>query len=105
MPLFPNTAELVKEYLTNHNEKRPFYHTKNYISKVLKEILDKLDISDITMHSLRHTFITRCQEKNVQLFIIQEWVGHVKGSTVTLKTYTHMQDEAEAKAIKQLVSA
>ena len=105
MPLFPETQELVKEYLANHNEKRPFYHTKNYISKVLNEILDKLNISDITMHSLRHTFITRCQEKNVQLYIIQKWVGHVKGSAVTLKTYTHLQDEAETNAIKQLVSA
>ena len=76
MPLFPETQELVKEYLANHNEKRPFYHTKNYISKVLNEILDKLNISDITMHSLRHTFITRCQEKNVQLYIIQMKTPH-----------------------------
>ena len=41
MPLFPNTAELVKEYLTNHNEKRPFYEEKS--SNLLKNIF--LDIA------------------------------------------------------------
>ncbi len=33
--------------------------------------------------------------KNIPLYIIQNWVGHIQGSTVTSKIYTHIQNEAE----------
>ena len=97
IPMFEKTHNLLINY--NSKTDRLFYHTKNYISKILSEVLNELKIKDITMHSLRHTFITRCQEKNIPLYIIQNWVGHVQGSTVTSKIYTHVQNEAELQYI------
>ena len=91
-----------KYYETNKSE-RPFYHTKNYINKILNEVLTKLNIKGITMHSLRHTFVTRCQEKNVQLYILQNWIGHAQGSAVTTRVYTHKQKEAELDAINKVM--
>lgn len=97
IPMFEKTYNLLINY--NSKTNRLFYHTKNYISKILNEVLNELKIENITMHSLRHTFITRCQEKNIPLYIIQNWVGHVQGSTVTSKIYTHIQNEAELQYI------
>ena len=105
MPLFPKTEEMLKRFLKTTSAERPFYHTKNYISKILDEVLEKIGVTkNITMHSLRHTFITRCQEKDIPLYILQNWIGHVQGSVVTTKIYTHKQEEAELQAIKKIAS-
>lgn len=98
MPLFTKTKNLIKQIECKEKE-RIFKHSKDYISRKLKEILDTLQIKDITMHSLRHTFITRMQENNVQLYILQNWVGHAQGSEITTKVYTHKQDEIEKNII------
>lgn len=37
---------------------------------------------------LRHTFVTRCQEKGMSLIVVQSLVGHVKGSNITNDVYT-----------------
>lgn len=105
MPLFPKTEEMLKRFLKTTSAERPFYHTKNYISKILDEVIEKIGITkNITMHSLRHTFITRCQEKDIPLYILQSWIGHAQGSVVTTKVYTHKQEDAEMEAIQKLVS-
>ena len=103
VPLFPRTKELLQKHLEINKSNKPFYHTKNYISKILNEVLNKLNIKGITMHSLRHTFVTRCQEKNVPLYILQSWIGHVQGSAVTTKVYTHKQKDAELDAINKVI--
>lgn len=98
MPLFDKTKQIVQQ-LEYKVGKRMFTRSKDYISRKLKEILQHLNIEDITMHSLRHTFITRMQENNVQLYILQSWVGHAPGSDITTKIYTHIQKDAEQKVI------
>ena len=97
MPMFNNTYKIINK-IKYENEKI-INKSKDYVERHFKEILDKLQIKNITMHSLRHTFITRCQEKNIPLYIIQSWVGHVQGSKVTTQTYTHKQEETENKYI------
>jgi len=99
MPLFKKTKAIVQEYWELNN--KLFNHTKDYISKILNEVLSALKIKNITMHSLRHTFVTRCQEKKIALYVIQSWVGHAKGSSVTTKTYTHKQDDIEFDSINK----
>jgi integrase len=49
----------------------------------------------ITMHELRHTFITRCHEKQIDEILVQKWVGHTIGSTMTKGVYTHIADDKE----------
>ena len=97
IPIFKNTLEILQNYEYENN--KIIDKSKDYIERHLKEILKTLNITNITMHSLRHTFITRCQEKNIPLYIIQNWVGHAQGSNVTTKTYTHKQQEIENKYI------
>lgn len=54
------------------------------------------------IHSLRHTFITRCQEARVPLHIIQKRVGHRTGSTVSARVYTQTREAEEQKNIEIL---
>lgn len=57
------------------------------INHVLKSICKKLDIPNVTSHSLRHTFATRCIEAGMQSVTAQRLLGH-SNVGVTLNVYT-----------------
>jgi integrase len=54
---------------------------------VLKRICKNLDIKDVTSHSLRHTFATRCIEAGMRAVALQKLMGHSDVS-ITLNVYT-----------------
>lgn len=47
-----------------------------------------------TLHSLRHTFVTRCAEIGVARHITQKWAGH-STSDMTENVYTHTNSDFE----------
>lgn len=101
MPLFERTKEILQPLIKNKtSEDYIFQIGINRINKALKEIVKQAEIRKITTHYLRHTFITRCQEKNIPLYIVQNWVGHEKGSVVTIKIYSHINEETNQKYAK-----
>lgn len=53
-----------------------------------------------TIHSLRHTYATRCAENNVSRVVTQKWIGH---STVdmTESVYTHVNNDFEKDEIEK----
>ena len=55
----------------------------------------------MTMHELRHTFVSR-HEKGIDEIIIQKWIGHAKGSRLTKAVYTHIADDAEQLYISKM---
>lgn len=57
---------------------------------------------DIKLHSLRHTFATRCVENDVSMKVIQKWLGHSNYNT-TANIYTHVSEDFEKKQAKKLV--
>ena len=70
----------------------------NYFTEIKgKYKLDK----NITFHSFRHSFITRCQEKGIPLVVIQAMVGHIEGSSVTNDTYTSVSLDFMKQQIKK----
>lgn len=77
----------------NNKDKQLFLDNKgNYIypnnaNRKLKELLKKMGITDITSHSLRHTFGTRCVEAGMRAVALQRLMGHSDVS-ITLNTYT-----------------
>ena len=51
-----------------------------------------------TLHSLRHTFITRCAENKVSSAVAQKWAGH-SSADMTQNVYTHVNEDFEKEEI------
>lgn len=64
----------------------------------LKKICEENGIEYKTFHALRHTYITRLAENNIQPKIAQVLAGHSDYST-TMNVYTHISDQQKQKAI------
>lgn len=96
----PLTKEL-KNLLIKYDSDIIFNFTARYVNKKFKEICDKLGFEDITIHSLRHTFATRCLEQNVPIKLVQKWLGH-SSYTITAEIYTHILTDYEIKVANKL---
>lgn len=101
MPLFDKTIKILEKY---KNIKGRIFDI-GYITceRRFREIIQGIETNTkYTIHSLRHTFVTRCQEQNIPLHIIQRWVGHNIGSEITAKVYTHTRELAELENIEKM---
>jgi len=100
MPMFSMTREILLRHINKDPNERIY---KDYKSHTLNKRLQKLckdhELPRITIHELRHTFITRCNDKGIEELVTQKWVGHAKGSRMTKAIYTHVTDDAELKYI------
>lgn len=55
-------------------------------------LIDKLGVSKLSFHALRHTFATRALESGMDVKTLSEVLGH-KSATVTLNRYAHSMME------------
>ena len=84
-------------------DKKGNYLRPNTVNAKLKELLQKMDITDITTHSLRHTYGTRCVEAGMRAVALQRLLGHTDVS-ITLNTYTSVFNkykEAELEKVNE----
>ena len=98
----------VSEEFKNNNENLLFKpEDKQYVDRVnvnteLKRLLKRhFGIDDITTHSLRHTYGTRCIEAGVAPVVVQKMMGHTDIS-ITLNTYTSVFDKFKEKEIEKV---
>src|SRR5699024_3182061 len=92
-----------------NNEEKLLFKPKNskYVRRTnvnneLKRILkDKLGITGLSTHSLRHTFGTRCIESGMAPVVVQKLMGH-KDISVTLNTYTSVFDKFKEQEIDKV---
>ena len=94
LPLFNRTKEILIKYLNCSD--RIFKHSQKLIYNEFANICKKANITNATIHTLRHTFITRCIENNIPLKVVQKWAGH-STSKMTNEVYTHINNEFETK--------
>lgn len=99
IPLFDKTIEVLKKY--KDVEGRIFNYNQRKCEKEFLKVVAELG-TKYTIHSLRHTFVTKCQEAGIPLHIIQRWVGHNIGSKVTNTVYTHTRERAELVNIEKM---
>lgn len=99
MPLFKPTQTILKTIQTNN---RIFNFSYTTATKRLKELLQHLNLKEISLHDLRHTFITNCKNAGIPEHIVQNWVGHQIGSKVTSTVYTHITEDANLFNINKL---
>ena len=92
-----------------NNEEKLLFKPKNSkyvrrpnVNTELQRILKKeFGITDISTHSLRHTFGTRCIESGMAPVVVQRLMGH-KDIGVTLNTYTSVFDKFREKEIDKV---
>jgi len=108
--LYPHIVEQMKvaNEQENNEEKLLFkpqnskYVRRTTINNELQRILKKqFNITDISTHSLRHSFGTRCIESGMSPVVVQRLMGH-KDISVTLNTYTSVFDEFKAREIEKV---
>ena len=97
------------EIAKNNKDNLLFTIKGNYISpsgvnKVLKRIFTTqlgLDSKNISTHSLRHTYATRCIEAGMSAVVLQRLMGHTDVK-VTLNTYTSVFNEFKEKELNKV---
>ena len=100
MPLFAESKKILLKYKEQKN--RIFNVSIKQYEKIIEEVKVQSQIDGLKMKDMRATFITRCKELNIPKHIIQSWVGHKIGSTVTDTVYTRHNIDVDDKYINIL---
>ena len=80
---------------------RKYTERENVNTELKRLLLRHFGIEDITTHSLRHTYGTRCIESGMAPVVVQRLMGHTD-IQVTLNTYTSVFDEFKEKEIEKV---
>lgn len=67
----------------------------------LEKITEKAGIQKISMHTLRHTFATRCIEAGMRPKTLQQILGH-SSINITMNLYVHVSNEEKFKEMHKL---
>ena len=98
IPLFDKTLNIFEN--VQNSEDFIFNFSYDEIQKFLRDFAKKFNIN-ITSHTLRHTFATRCIEKGVNIKQVSKWLGHTS-IAITNDIYTHINNDFELKEIEIL---
>ena len=82
------------------NTRGNMVHNRN-LQNSLYRIFAKCGIEGATMHTLRHTYATRCFEAGVDIKAISEQLGHANVKT-TYNIYVHLLEDTKEKEIDKL---
>ncbi len=92
--------EWSEESLVFKNSRGNMVYSRN-LQEVLYRIYDKAEIEGATMHTLRHTYATRCFEAGVDIKALSEQLGH-KDVQTTYDIYVHLLEDTKVKEIDKL---
>lgn len=107
VPIPEKIQEFIPELIAANDSDLLFPGTKSRFifnktpARHLHRICDKLEISDITFHGLRHSYATRLFELGVQIKTVQKLMGHADIET-TMNIYTHVMGDVIEDASQKL---
>ena len=81
----------------------PKYMEPRLFQKKFKKLLEKLNIKDITVHSLRHGFASKAVEQNFDAKSLSEILGHAS-VRFTLDRYVHSSFELKRTHMNKMAS-
>ncbi|HAP36547.1 MAG TPA: hypothetical protein DCQ28_11635 [Bacteroidetes bacterium] len=95
IPLHPKAISI----LINQGEKIFTELRKDYVTKKFVSYLKASELSDLNLHSLRHTFATNLIAKGVDIYTVSRLLGHtdIKTTMVYAKVNTATLQSAIAK--------
>lgn len=91
----------------NNKDQQLFVNTKGeyvnprIVNRALQRTLKNMGITDISTHSLRHTYGTRCIEAGMRDVALQRLMGH-SDITVTLNTYTSVFNKYKEEELQKV---
>ena len=89
--------EFVDNIFLNRNGR--LIPNSNY-DRYLEKLCIKAGIEKISMHTLRHTFATRCIESGMKPKTLQKILGHANIS-ITMDLYVHVTEDEKEKEMKK----
>lgn len=92
--------EWSEDSLVFKNTRGKMPYSRN-VQDALYKVYRKAGIEGATMHTLRHTYATRCFEAGVDIKAISEQLGHANVKT-TYNIYVHLLEDTKAKEIDKL---
>ena len=102
IPLNSEFALLLKQFKTDNNNyflsNDTVWMEPRSFRKYYYDMIQELDISNITFHSLRHTFASNCIRLGVDYKTVSELLGH-SSVNITLNIYVHSQMSQKKKCI------
>lgn len=99
VPILPELYKVLNKYSVP-TDNRIFDWTPTYTTHALKEVFKAVQLDDIDIHSLRHTFATILKDKGVPEDLRTKWLGHSKLDHKD--RYEHIRADYEKKALLQL---
>ena len=100
VPILPKLRHLLRELPHGAPSDKLFPYSDSTVKRDFEK-LRTLCSFDFTIHSLRHTYITRLHEQGIDDQVIQKWAGH-SSVTTTQKIYIHVMTEQEKLQVKKL---
>lgn len=70
-------------------------------NRCLDRIAKRIGVKNLTMHSLRHTFATRCIEDGMKPKVLQGILGH-SNLSMTMDLYVHTTEDERTSEMKKL---
>lgn len=99
VPMNDDVKETLSKMRTIKSTGKVFDIHPQRVTRRLGKICDELEMPDVTLHVLRHTFITRLNARGVNPFYIQMIVGH--SSLSMTKHYTHINPSELQAAVRK----
>ncbi len=103
-PMIPELKTLLEGLRDENPDRKP---TDSVMSRKefrgsVKTVCAKLGIPYFNHHAMRHLFITRCMELNINVGVIASWVGHKDGGALILKRYSHVRPAHAAEMAERV---
>lgn len=89
IPFLPGMASVVSD-LRGTRAGGELLIPKPHVRRALKKACKRAGIPELSYHSLRHLFATRCIESGVDIPTVARWLGHVDGGSLLARMYFHL---------------
>lgn len=104
VPMIPEMRDLMARLQAENQDRQP----NDTVMKAkecqasIDSACEKLGIPRFTHHGLRHLYVTRCLECNVNPKVVADWAGHKDGGVLVMNRYGHVRPEHSAEMALQV---
>jgi integrase len=102
IPLNSQTHQTLRGIKLGGTNGKVFPFSASFVSHTFRRTCDKVGLTDVTFHSLRHSFASRLAQHNIDVLAIQKLMGH-KSISMTQR-YSHHTVDSLKPDVEQLIS-